>query len=309
MQKPALKLEGVFTAIITPFDDQGNVDYDGLKNLVEWQLESGVDGIVPVGTTGESPTLTVDEHSRVIDTVISAVKSSKQRQPNPSCAECLNRPLVIAGTGGNSTAEALELTRNAKAAGADATLQVTPYYNKPSQEGLYRHFSSVADLGLPVVLYNVPGRSAVEIAIDTVRRLSDHPSIIAVKEAGGCVDRVSSILDVCDIDVLSGDDALTLPMMIAGAKGVISVASNIIPKVMAEMVHAALDENWKKAQELHRCFYRVFTGMFLDTNPVPVKTSAAMLGLCQPVFRLPLCEMQDDTKLELTNVLTKAGIL
>lgn len=296
--------EGVYTAIVTPFNRDGSVDYGRLKALVERQAAAGVDGIVPVGTTGESPTLTCDEHSRVIDCVIEACGGGS------GCGGCsCGRMKVIAGTGANATAEAIALTARAKAAGADGTLQVTPYYNKPSQEGLYRHFSTVADLGLPVVLYNVPGRSAAEIGIDTIARLSTHPSIVAVKEAGGSVDRVSRILDVCDIAVLSGDDALTLPMMAVGACGVVSVASNVIPKVMAEMVHAVLDGRWEEARGIHRLYYRLFTSLFLDTNPVPVKTALGMLGLCEPVLRLPLCEMNEKLAAQLKTTLEGTGIL
>jgi len=289
---------GVYTAIVTPFNADGSVDYGCLKALVARQAAAGVDGIVPVGTTGESPTLTVEEHSRVIDCVIEAC--------GRGC--CCERMKVIAGTGANSTAEALELTRRAREAGADGTLQVTPYYNKPSQEGLYRHFATVADLGLPVVLYNVPGRTSREISIDTIRRLAAHPSVVAVKEAGGSVDRVSQILDVCEIAVLSGDDGLTLPMMSVGAVGVISVASNIIPKVMAEMVQSALAGRWEEARKIHRLYYRLFTHLFLDTNPVPVKAAMAMMGLCREVTRLPLCEMDAANAATLKATLEGSGI-
>jgi len=216
---------------------------------------------------------------------------------------------VIAGTGANSTAEALDLTARAKDAGADGTLQVTPYYNKPNQEGLYRHFSAVADLGLPVVLYNVPGRTGREIAIETIVRLADHPSVVTVKEAGGCVDRVSQILSVCDIGVLSGDDALTLPMMSVGAEGVISVASNVIPEVLVRMVQAAREGHWDDAREIHLAHHKLFSDMFLDTNPIPVKAALAMMGLCDEGCRLPLCEMQNDLKESLRSTLKAAGVI
>jgi 4-hydroxy-tetrahydrodipicolinate synthase len=285
---------GVFTAIVTPFDADGAVDYGCLRALIDRQAAAGVDGIVPVGTTGESPTLSYDEHSRVIDETIEA---------------CRGRMKVIAGTGANSTSEALELTRRAKDAGADGTLQVTPYYNKPNQEGLYRHFSAIADLGLPVMLYNVPGRSGREIAIETIVRLSEHPSIVGVKEAAGCVDRVSLILSQCSTGVLSGDDALTLPMMAAGADGVISVASNLIPEVMVSMVGAAREGRWDAARELHLAYHRVFSDLFLDTNPIPVKAAMAMNGLCQETYRLPLCEMHEGLKSQLRETLEVAGVL
>ena len=227
-----MKFEGVYTALVTPFRN-GEVDYEALKKLVELQVAGRVSGIVPVGTTGESPTLSPQEHLKVIETVIETAAGRCQ---------------VIAGTGANSTEEAVFLTSEAKAVGADATLQVTPYYNKPTQEGLYRHFSTVADkVGLPVVLYNVPGRSGVPIAEATVARLAKNPVIMAVKEAAGSVDRVSAILDLCDITVLSGDDSLTLPMMSVGAKGIISVSSNLIPGEMSAMVRAALEGDFAKA--------------------------------------------------------------
>jgi len=285
---------GVYTAIVTPFNTDGSVDYNCLKDLIEKQAAAGVDGIVPVGTTGESPTLDYDEHSRVIDVVIE---------------NCAGRMKVIAGTGANCTREAIELTKRAKDAGADGTLQVTPYYNKPNQEGLYRHFSAVADLGLPVVLYNVPGRSGKPISVETIRRLSEHPSIVCVKEAGGSVDRVSAIKSCCDIGVLSGDDALTLPMMSVGAQGVISVASNIVPEIMVKIVHSAAEGNWQQAQETHLKYHKLMSDMFLDTNPIPVKCAMAMMGLCQEVYRLPLCECNANIKEKLRETLVAAGVL
>ena len=286
--------KGVYTAIVTPFSVDGSVDYGCLKDLIDRQAAAGIDGIVPVGTTGESPTLSYEEHSKVIDVTIEA---------------CAGRMKVIAGTGANSTREAIELTKRAKDAGADGTLQVTPYYNKPNQEGLYRHFSAVADLGLPVVLYNVPGRSGKEIAIDTIKRLSEHPSVVCVKEAGGSVDRVSAIKSVCDIGVLSGDDALTLPMMSVGAEGVISVAANVIPEIMVDIIHSAADGNWDKSREVHLAYHKVMSDMFLDTNPIPVKSAMAMLGLCNEVYRLPLCEMSDALKQQLRETLEEAGVI
>jgi 4-hydroxy-tetrahydrodipicolinate synthase len=287
-------LIGTFTAIVTPFTKSGDVDYDRFRELIELQAEAGVDGIVPVGTTGESPTLTVEEHLKVIQVAIEA---------------CRGNMKVIAGTGANSTAEAIELTRHARDAGADATLQVTPYYNKPSQQGLIAHFSAVADLGLPVVLYSVPGRTGREIDVDTVAALSRHENIVTLKEAGGNVDRVSRILDVCDIDILSGDDPLTLPMMAVGAKGVISVASNVIPKGVSNLVNAALEGRWDEALQLHRRYYRLFNGMFLDTNPVPVKAALAMMGRIEEVYRLPLCPMSDALKTRLRAMLAQEELV
>jgi 4-hydroxy-tetrahydrodipicolinate synthase len=292
--KERIMFQGAYTAIVTPFNRDGSVDYGKLRELIGLQIAGGIDGIVPVGTTGESPTLDFPEHEKVIETTIDA---------------CRGRIKVIAGTGANSTSEALELTRHALKAGADGSLQVTPYYNKPNQEGLYRHFSAVADLGLPVVLYNVPGRSCREIEVATVARLAKHPKIVAVKEAGGSVDRVSQILRACDITVLSGDDPLTLPMMSLGAKGVISVASNIAPKAVADLVHAALAGRWDEARQLHMRYYRLFTDVFIDTNPIPIKAAMAMAGQIEEVYRLPLCEMSTALKQRLAECLKEVGII
>lgn len=290
-----MKFEGVYTALVTPFRN-GEVDFEALKKLVELQVKGRVSGLVPVGTTGESPTLSPEEHLKVIATVVEAAAGRCQ---------------IIAGTGANSTEEAVYLTREAKALGADATLQVTPYYNKPTQEGLYRHFSTVADkVGLPVVLYNVPGRSGVAIAESTVARLAKNPVIGAIKEAAGSVDRVSAILDCCeDIVVLSGDDSLTLPMMAVGAKGIISVSSNIIPGEMSAMVRAALAWDYAKAYEYHRKFYPLFRDQFIETNPIPIKAAMAMAGLLEEEYRLPLCELSPDNRQKLAATLKRCGIL
>lgn len=289
-----LNLTGCFTAIVTPFDN-GRVCYATLQRLVEEQIAAGVAGLVPVGTTGESPTLTVDEHKQVIETVIAAAN---------------RRCLIIAGTGGNATEEALELTLFAKSAGADATLQVTPYYNKPTQEGLYRHFSMVAEQGgLPVVLYNVPGRTGVGIAVETVRRLRAHQAVVAIKEASGSVDRVSEILDSCDITVLSGDDMLTLPMIAVGATGVISVASNVVPEAVVQLTREALAGNYAAAREIHRRYYRLFTTLFIETNPIPVKAAMAMAGKIKEEYRMPLCPMASSSRSKLAEVLTQVGVI
>lgn len=281
-------LSGTYTALVTPFNRDETIDIGRLGALIDLQAEAGVDGIVPVGTTGESPTLSHAEHRQVVEASVQAAAGRMQ---------------VIAGSGSNATAEALELTRHARSAGATASLQITPYYNKPSQEGLFRHFSAVADIGLPIVLYNVPGRTGREIAIDTVVRLSEHPNVVAVKEAGGSVDRVSDILTRCDIGVLSGDDSLTLPMMAVGAGGVISVASNIVPAAVTRMTHLALEGNWDAARAIHLKYYRLFCDLFLDTNPIPVKAAMAMAGLLDEVYRLPLCSMTDTLKLQLRSTL------
>ena len=286
--------QGAYTAIVTPFNRNGSVDFAKLRELVEIQIKNGIDGIVPVGTTGESPTLGVKEHEQVIETTIAAAAK---------------RIKVVAGTGANSTAEAIELTRHAKDAGADATLQVTPYYNKPNATGLVRHFSAVADLGLPTVLYNIPGRTGREIPLDTVVELARHPNIVAIKEAGGSVDRVSQIVTRCDLEVLSGDDSLTLPMMSVGGVGVISVASNVAPKAVADMVHAALRGDFVAARTLHQQYYRLFTDLFVDTNPIPVKAAMAMMGLIEEVYRLPLCETTEANTAKVRECLKNLGLV
>ena len=289
-----LELKGVYTALVTPLAN-GKVDYEALKRLVEQQIAGKVAGVIPVGTTGESPTLDCDEHLKVIEKVIEYADKRCQ---------------VIAGTGANCTEEAIKLTAAAKSMGADASLQVTPYYNKPTQEGLYRHFSTVADkVGLPVVLYNVPGRAGVPIATETIARLASNPVIVAVKEAGGSVDRVSDIVDRCDITVLSGDDSLTLPMMSVGAKGIISVASNIIPAELSEMVNLALEGNFIAAQKIHAKYYRLFCNLFIESNPIPVKAAMEMLGMGKAEYRLPLCELAPKNAEILRDTLKGCGLL
>jgi len=285
---------GMYTAIVTPFKADGSVDYQKLRDLVDMQAKAGVDGIVPVGTTGESPTLDFDEHKKVIDVVVQA---------------CRGRLTVIAGTGANCTAEALELTQHAKDVGADATLQVTPYYNKPNQEGLVRHFTAVAEVGLPVVLYNIPSRTGREIALETIAKLAEHPNIVGLKEAGGSAERVSAVLARCNITVLSGDDALTYPMMKLGAKGVISVAANIIPDRVTQLTRRALKGEWEAALKIHHDCSQLFTDLFIDTNPIPVKAAMAMMGLIEEVYRLPLCPMSDRLRERLRLTLEKYGLI
>jgi len=289
-----MTLTGTFTALVTPFNTDGSVDYSALRELVQWQIASGVEGIVPVGTTGESPTLDTAEHIKVIEVAIEAAAK---------------KVIVIAGTGANATAEALELTREAQRAGADATLQVTPYYNKPNAEGLFRHFSAVADLGLPVVLYNVPGRAGKEIPLETVVRLASHPNVVAIKEAAGSVERVSAITNACELTVLSGDDSLTLPMISVGASGVVSVSSNVIPSEMSTLVRLALAGHFVEARELHRMYYPLFRDLFLDTNPVPVKAALAVMSRIQPVYRLPLCEPTEKIREQLLHTLRSLNLI
>jgi 4-hydroxy-tetrahydrodipicolinate synthase len=282
--------------MVTPFGKDGAVDYGRLAEFVDWQCESGVDGLCPVGTTGESPTLDHAEHHKVIEETIKFAKG---------------RVTIIAGTGANSTAEAVSLTKAAIAmGGADACLQVTPYYNKPNPEGLYRHFMTVADLGLPVVLYNVPGRSGREIPLDVVARLSSHPMIVAIKEAAGSVERVSAIKARCpDLTVLSGDDSLALPMISVGAAGVISVASDVMPKEISDFIRTALAGDMAAARALHLKYYNLFHDLFIDTNPVMVKEALALLGKIDLVYRLPLCETTAANRAKIAETLKELGVL
>lgn len=275
-----MSFQGTHTALITPFRD-GSIDVPAFQALIERQIEGGVDGIVPVGTTGESPTLDRDEHLKVIRIAVETAAGRCQ---------------VIAGTGANATSEAIELTEQAEQIGATGSLQVCPYYNKPSQQGLYEHFKAVAEsTSLPIMLYSIPGRSVIEIATDTVARLaSDCPNITAVKEAGGSVDRVNQLVQDTPegFEILSGDDPLTLPFIACGATGLVSVTSNIVPDVMARLVRACLNGSFDEALELQKQYYPLMSGlMSLDVNPVPVKSAASLMGLCSPELRLPLVGM------------------
>lgn len=285
---------GAYTALVTPFTASGKLDFSRLRDLVEWQISEGIDGLVSVGTTGESPTLDYDEHIRVVAETVAAARG---------------RVPVIAGTGSNCTQEALDLTRRARDVGANATLQVTPYYNKPTQAGLIAHFTAVADLGLPVMLYNVPGRTACEISVRTIAHLARHPNIVAIKEAGGSVERVSRIREACAIEVLSGDDALTLPMMEAGAIGVVSVASNVIPRAVVELVRAANAGRWNEARALHERWLPLFKDLFLETNPQPVKAALAMMGRIEDSLRLPLLPMSAGLRERLAATLRELGLI
>ena len=291
-----MKISGTITALVTPFAKDGSVDYGALKSLVEAQTAAGVEGICSVGTSGESPTLSHEEHQKVIEKTIEYAAG---------------RCRIVAGTGANSTAEAISLTKAAIACGgADACLQVTPYYNKPNAEGLYRHFMTVADLGLPVILYNVPGRAGKEIPLDVVVRLAKHPNVIAIKEAAGSVERVSAIKDlVPDFTVLSGDDSLALPMMSVGAEGVISVASNVIPKEMGDMVRLAAKGDFVAARAYHAKYYRLFHDLFIDVNPVMVKEALALMGKVENVYRLPLCETTDANRAQMKATLLSLGLV
>jgi 4-hydroxy-tetrahydrodipicolinate synthase len=283
--------EGTIVALVTPFKN-GKLDKKALKALVEFQIKNGTKALVPCGTTGEASTLSYEEHEAVIDIVI---ETARGRVP------------VIAGTGSNNTSEAIELTKYAKKAGADASLVVTPYYNKPTQEGLFRHYKTLADaVDLPMVLYNVPGRTGVNLLPATVARLAEVKNIVAVKEASGNLGQVCDILRTVpkDFTVLSGDDGLFLPMMALGAKGVISVASNVAPRLMADLYDAWTAGDAERARAIHFKLWPLFDVLFVETNPIPVKTAVALMGLCAEEFRLPLCPMGADNRKKLAKVLS-----
>lgn len=288
--------KGSIVAIVTPFKD-GKVDEDAYRELIEFQIESGTSAIVPCGTTGESATLNMEEHARVIEIAVEAVN---RRVP------------VIAGTGGNSTHEAIELTAHAKKVGADATLQVTPYYNKPTQEGLYQHFKAIAEaVSLPQVLYNVPGRTSVNMLPETVARLAELPEIVAIKEASGNLGQMAEIVRLAGdkITLLSGDDNLTLPVLAVGGTGVVSVVANIVPRDTADMVNAWEDGDIKKAKELYYKLLPLCQAMFYETNPIPVKTSLALMGKIQEEMRLPLCPMAPANLEKLKKALSQYGLI
>ena len=293
-----MKYQGLYTAIVTPFKN-GQVDYEAFKTLIEAQIAGGVDGIVPMGTTGESPTVSTEEHLEVIRVCIETVAGRCQ---------------VIAGTGANCTAEAIELTKAAAAMGADGTLQVCPYYNKPNQEGVYQHFKAIAEAtDLPIMLYSIPGRSGIEIAVDTVARLAaDCPTIVAIKEAGGSVERVNQLVQALpeSFAVLSGDDGLTVPFISCGAVGLVSVTSNVAPAEMKALVDAALSGDGKKALELQKKYYPLMKGlMSLDVNPVPVKAALALRGNIGWDIRLPLVPLAEEKYGKLAELLKSFNLL
>lgn len=289
--------KGAITAIVTPFKN-GQVDYVAYEKLVKFQIKGKIDGIVPCGTTGESATLSYDEHNKVVEMTVKLVNKKVS---------------VIAGTGANSTDEALELTAHAKKVGADASLQVTPYYNKPSQEGLYKHFKKIAEnIDIPIILYNVPGRTGVNLLPETVLRLSQIPNIIGIKEASGNINQVTEIcrsVKKKNFSVLSGDDSLTIPILSVGGVGVISVASNIVPSKISKMVALYLKGDVKKAVDLHYELYPLMQSLFIETNPVPVKAALSLMEMINNEVRLPLSELSDANMAKLKNVLANYKLI
>jgi 4-hydroxy-tetrahydrodipicolinate synthase len=285
--------EGSIVALVTPFKDDA-VDYEKLAELVEFHVEKGTNAILPCGTTGESPTLSHEEHNKVVESVVKRVNG---------------RVPVIAGAGSNSTREALSLTQHAKEVGADAVLSITPYYNKPTQRGMIEHFTRIAtEVDIPIVLYNVPGRTGVNLLPETVAELSRVKNIVAVKEASGNMSQICDIISRCDITVLSGDDSMTFPLLAAGGRGVISVAANIIPTEMAELV-GSFKADIDHSRELHYKYWPLFKDLFIETNPIPVKTAMDMMGLLEFEVRLPLCEMSEAHKQTLRSTLSHCGLI
>jgi 4-hydroxy-tetrahydrodipicolinate synthase len=290
--------EGTHTALVTPFRN-GDIDEEAFRRLVDFQFENGIAGVVPVGTTGESPTLNHDEHIRAIKLAVEFTGG---------------RGHVIAGTGSNSTQEAIDLTIAAENAGANAALLVCPYYNKPSQEGLYQHYKAISQSsGLDLILYSIPGRSCIQIDSETTARLqADCPNIVAMKEAGGTVERVKELRALVPdtFEILSGDDALTVDFMKAGAVGVISVASNLIPKVMADLTKAMLEGDTAAAETLHARYEPLFSAFLrLDTNPVPIKAALGLTGQCDPFLRLPMIQMGPEKLADLRTIMVSLGLL
>jgi 4-hydroxy-tetrahydrodipicolinate synthase len=290
-------IEGVMTALVTPFNKDGSVDFGAFETLVEEQIQRGIHGLVPMGTTGESPTLDYDEHTRVIE---ATVRVARGRVP------------VVAGTGSNSTEEAIMLTRRAKEAGAVASLQVVPYYNKPNQEGLYQHFMTIMDeVQLPIIVYNIAGRTGRNLETDTLMRLAKHPLCVGVKEASGDLPQMMDVLARRgdNFSVLSGDDNLTYPLLALGGNGVISVVSHLIPEVMVNMYKAVKANNFTEARHLHFKYLKLMKTIFIDVNPLPVKTALAIQGKFQEKFRLPLCPLDQAKKDQLIAVLKEYSLL
>ncbi|HHD11537.1 MAG TPA: 4-hydroxy-tetrahydrodipicolinate synthase [Deltaproteobacteria bacterium] len=288
--------QGCFTALVTPFKE-GKVDEDALKRLLEIQIEAGVAGVVPCGTTGESATLSYEEHNRVIELTKELTEGKIK---------------VIAGTGSNSTAETIMLTRHAEEVGADAALLITPYYNKPTQKGLLEHYGKIAEhTSIPLILYNVPSRTGVNMLPETVARLSEFENIVGIKEASGDLDQVSQIIELTgeDFTVLSGDDSLTLPMLAIGGRGVISVTSNILPSEVSLLCKHFFDGNLEEARKLHQRLQPLNRIMFIETNPIPVKTALSMMGLIEEELRLPLTTITDANRIKLEELLKNYGLI
>ncbi len=295
--KTLKRFSGTFTALVTPFQKDGSIDFGALGALVDRQIEAKIEGLIVIGTTGESPTLSHTEKNEIIRFVVERAKG---------------KTLVVAGTGTNDTASTLEYSREAAALGVDAILLVNPYYNKPTQEGLYRHFKAVADaVNVPQILYNIQGRTGVNLQTDTLVRLAAHPNIVAVKEASGDLSQMMEVIQraPADFTVLSGDDNLTFPLIALGGHGVISVLSNLVPKELKQMVDTALQGKFEEARAMHYALMPLMKACFIETNPIPVKTALAMKGLIGEIFRLPLCEMGEANRTKWQEILKQSSFL
>lgn len=289
--------KGSYVAMVTPFKEDGNIDEVKIRELVNYHIENGTSGIVPCGTTGESPTLSYSEHKRVIEIVVEEVAGRIQ---------------VVAGAGSNSTKEAIELTKYAKEVGADAVLSIVPYYNKPGQDGIYAHFAKIAsEVDIPIMLYNVPGRTGVKMEAETIARLAKIENIKGIKEACGCLEQVSDIKQLCgdSIDILSGDDSLLLPMLSIGAVGVVSVTANFMAKELSDLLESFAKGDIKRSQELHYKLFEINKNMFIESNPVPVKSVMQMMGTIREEVRLPLTPLKEENKEILKELLKEVGIL
>ena len=300
-----IRLRGAFTAMITPMKEDGSIDYDGYRKLLRFQMEEGIDGLVPLGTTGETPTLDEDEEQRIIDVVMEEVRAFEK-------AKSVKVPVVL-GAGSNNTRDAVRYTERAKKAGADAALVVTPYYNKPSSEGIFRHFEAVSRIGIPILVYNIAGRTGKNIDTPTLSRIADLPNIAGVKEASGSISQMTDVIATIkskhpDFAVLSGDDAMTLPLLASGGDGVVSVVSNAAPALVSEMVRAALSGDYEAARKIHYRLLPFFKAAFIDGNPTSIKYAMRVKGLPSGSVRLPLVDVHDEAKKIIEEALSVCGL-
>ena len=300
-----IRLRGAFTAMITPMKEDGSIDYDGYRKLLRFQMEEGIDGLVPLGTTGETPTLDEDEEQRIIDVVMEEVRAFEKERG-------VKVPVVL-GAGSNNTRDAVRYTERAKKAGADAALVVTPYYNKPSSEGIFRHFEAVSRVGIPILVYNIAGRTGKNIDTPTLSRIADLPNIAGVKEASGSISQMTDVIATIkskhpDFAVLSGDDAMTLPLLASGGDGVVSVVSNAAPAPVSEMVKAALSGDYEAARKIHYRLLPFFKAAFVDGNPTSIKYAMRVKGLPSGSVRLPLVDVHDEAKKIIEEALSACGL-
>lgn len=300
-----IRLRGAFTAMITPMKEDGSIDYDGYRKLLRFQMEEGIDGLVPLGTTGETPTLDEDEEQRIIDVVMEEVRAFEKEKS-------VKVPVVL-GAGSNNTRDAVRYTERAKKAGADAALVVTPYYNKPSSEGIFRHFEAVSRVGIPILVYNIAGRTGKNIDTPTLSRIADLPNIAGVKEASGSISQMTDVIATIkskhpDFAVLSGDDAMTLPLLASGGDGVVSVVSNAAPALVSEMVRAALAGDYEAARKIHYRLLPFFKAAFVDGNPTSIKYAMRVKGLPSGSVRLPLVDVHDEAKKIIEEALSACGL-